>query len=228
MKASWATVPLFFPFAREVHGLRAKSRPELQRFLPAVVAHLLRYSRPLPPTRPAGDDMTNQTSSDGLRARISKQSEDALGRLAQELLESPIVSGALTRAFDAREKAAAAQEVAMGALNLPSAADLEKLTRRVRSVSQRLEAIEDLLDRVEQRIGALGTGSGADDRLAAIEQRLDTITTQLAYLGEQVTPTASQPVITSAASRRPAASRTRAAAARRRTARRVTARPTAA
>lgn len=96
--------------------------------------------------------MTNETSSDGLRARISRQGEDALGRLAQELLESPLVSGALTRAFDAREKAAQAQEVAMGALNLPSAADLEKLTRRVRSVSQRLEGIEDALDRVEQRI----------------------------------------------------------------------------
>ena len=44
-------------------------------------------------------------TADGLRARISRQSEDALGRLAQELLESPFVSGALSRAFEAREKA---------------------------------------------------------------------------------------------------------------------------
>lgn len=172
--------------------------------------------------------MTNQTSSDGLRARISKQGEDALGRLAQELLESPLVNGALTRAFDAREKAAAAQEVAMGALNLPSAADLEKLTRRVRSVSQRLEGIEDILDRVEQRVGALDGSGDAEQRLTAIERRLDAIISQLERLGDQATPSAPQPVITSAAARRPAASRTRAAAARRRTARRVTARPTAA
>ena len=38
----------------------------------------------------------------------------------------------------------------MGALNLPSASDLERLTRRVRSVSQRLEGIEDGLDRLER------------------------------------------------------------------------------
>ena len=40
----------------------------------------------------------------------------------------------------------------MGALNLPSAADLERLTRRVRSVSQRLEGIEDGLDRLDSRL----------------------------------------------------------------------------
>ena len=55
--------------------------------------------------------------------RLARQSEDALGKLAQDLLENPLVNGALTRAFEAREKAAQAQEVAMGALNLPSAAD---------------------------------------------------------------------------------------------------------
>ena len=47
--------------------------------------------------------MTNETAGDGLRDRIARQSEDALGRLAQELLESPLVTGALSRAFDARE-----------------------------------------------------------------------------------------------------------------------------
>ena len=47
-----------------------------------------------------------------------------------------------------------AQEVAMGALNLPSASDLERLTRRVRSVSQRLEGIEDGLDRLDERLDA--------------------------------------------------------------------------
>ena len=32
----------------------------------------------------------------------------------------------------------------MGALNIPSAADVERLTRRLRSVAQRLEGIEDV------------------------------------------------------------------------------------
>ena len=116
--------------------------------------------------------MTTDTATDGLRARISRQGEDALGRLAQELLESPLVSGALSRAFEAREKAAQAQEVAMGALNLPSAGDLERLTRRVRSVSQRLEGIEDALDRVDERVGAIGGAGALEQRLAAIEAQL--------------------------------------------------------
>ncbi|MDO8209367.1 hypothetical protein [Conexibacter sp. CPCC 206217] len=162
--------------------------------------------------------MTNETSSDGLRARISRQGEDALGRLAQELLESPLVSSALTRAFDAREKASAAQEVAMGALNLPSAADLEKLTRRVRSVSQRLEGIEDALDRVEQRVDGIGGAGAVEQRLASIEQQLEALSTQLSRLADQGTPSAPQPVITSAAARSPIASRTRARAAERRAA----------
>jgi CRP-like cAMP-binding protein len=101
----------------------------------------------------------------GLRERLSKQGEDALGKFAQELLENPLITGALTKAFDARERAVQAQEAAMGALNLPSAADLERLTRRIRSVAQRLEGIEDALD----RLGA------QDDRLAAIEKKLDDV-----------------------------------------------------
>ncbi|HMJ04417.1 MAG TPA: hypothetical protein VK506_15860, partial [Conexibacter sp.] len=123
--------------------------------------------------------MTSDTA-DGLRARISRQSEDALGRFAQELLESPLVSGALSRAFDAREKAAQAQEVAMGALNLPSAGDFERLTRRVRSVSQRLEGVEDALDRVDERVGALGGAGALEQRLTAIEGQLSSLATQLA------------------------------------------------
>ena len=68
----------------------------------------------------------------GFRERLARQGEDALGRLAQDLLENPLINGAIARAFEAREKAAQAQEVAYGALNIPSAADMERLTRRVR------------------------------------------------------------------------------------------------
>src|SRR5690348_18515023 len=87
----------------------------------------------------------------GLRDRMVSQGEEAIGKLAQELLENPVVTRALSAAFETRERATRAQEVAMGALNLPSASDLERLTRRLRSVSQRLEGIEDGLDRLEQR-----------------------------------------------------------------------------
>ncbi len=115
------------------------------------------------------------SDEEGLRERMTRQGEEAIGRLAQELLENPMVSGALSRAFETRERAMRAQEVAMGALNLPSASDLERLTRRLRGVSQRLEGIEDGLDRLEQRIDSLGAQSAVEQRLSAIDDRLAAI-----------------------------------------------------
>ena len=99
--------------------------------------------------------MADDSSGDGLRQRLQRSSEDALGKLAQDLLENSLVNGALTRAFEAREKAVQAQEVAMGALNLPSAADVERLERRLRSLSRRLEEAEDQLDAVGREVGEL-------------------------------------------------------------------------
>lgn len=113
------------------------------------------------------------SDENSLKGRVTRQGEEAIGRFAQELLENPVVSGALSRAFETRERAMRAQEVAMGALNLPSASDLERLTRRVRSVSQRLEGIEDALDRLDERLGrADGTGA-LQERLAGIEATLE-------------------------------------------------------
>jgi CRP-like cAMP-binding protein len=122
--------------------------------------------------------MSDDTSG-GLRERLTRSGEDTLGRLAQDLLENPLVTGALTRAFEAREKAAQAQEVAMGALNLPSAADVERLTRRVRSLSQRLEGIEDGVDRLDERLAALQGSAGLETRLAAIEEQLGLVVERL-------------------------------------------------
>src|ERR1700710_1972304 len=116
--------------------------------------------------------MSDKDENEGLRERLQKQGEDALGKFAQELLESPLVHSAVARAFNAREKAVQAQEATMGALNLPSAADLERLTRRVRSLSQRLEGIEDGVDRLDERLAAL-PGSGIEERLGGIEQALE-------------------------------------------------------
>ena len=105
----------------------------------------------------------------GNRERVTRQGEEAIGKLAQELLENSVVSSALSAAFETRERALRAQEAAMGALNLPSASDLERLTRRLRGVSQRLEGIEDGLDRLEQRLDALNAAAALDERLAEIE-----------------------------------------------------------
>lgn len=124
--------------------------------------------------------------------RLSRQGEDALGRIAEELIANPVVNGALTRALDAREKAVQAQEAAMGALNIPSAADIERLTRRLRSVSQRLEGIEDALDRVEERLGSVAA-TPDEGRPAALERRLEEIARDLGALRQAMTP-AGEPV----------------------------------
>lgn len=124
------------------------------------------------------------TEDKGLRERVTRQGEETIGKLAQELLENPLVSSALSAAFDTRERAVRAQEVAMGALNLPSASDLERLTRRLRGVSQRLEGIEDGLDRVEQRVEGLSGSASLQERLTAIEEALGRIEAALGSVSE--------------------------------------------
>jgi hypothetical protein len=119
--------------------------------------------------------------------RLSRQGEEALGKIAEELISNPVVNAAIARAFEAREKAVQAQEAAMGALNLPSAADIERVTRRIRSVSQRLEGIEDAIDRLDERVAGASTASG-DQRLARIEARLDEMARDLAALSALVAP----------------------------------------
>jgi predicted nucleic acid-binding Zn-ribbon protein len=122
------------------------------------------------------DDMQN------IREKLAKQGEEALGRIAQDLLENPLVSGAIARAFEARERAVQAQEAAMGALNIPSAADVERLTRRLRSVAQRLEGIEDALDRVDRRIEGLAAKAADAGGASPLEEQLATLTAEVRQL----------------------------------------------
>jgi hypothetical protein len=125
----------------------------------------------------------DDAGAEKLRDRITRQGEDTLGKLAQDLLENPLVTGAISRAFEARERAVSAQETAMSALNLPSAADLERLTRRLRSVSQRLEGIEDGVDRLDRRFEEVArTAQPPDDRLAGIEAQVSKLAAEVAHL----------------------------------------------
>ena len=56
----------------------------------------------------------------------------------------------------------------MGALNIPSAADIERLTRRLRAVSHRLEGIEDGVQRLDRALASHGRrGPPGGDRGAA-------------------------------------------------------------
>jgi predicted nucleic acid-binding Zn-ribbon protein len=127
------------------------------------------------------------------RERVTKQGEEALGKLAQDVLSNPLVTSAISRAFEAREKATQAQEVAFGALNIPSAADLERLTRRVRSVSQRLEGIEDGVDRLDETLTKLNGSSLIEQRLDAIEAQLDKVVKELSAIHKAL-PDAPKPV----------------------------------
>lgn len=135
----------------------------------------------------------DDTDTDGLRERITKQGEDTLGKMADDLLANPLVSGAISRAFEAREKATSVQEATLAALNLPSAADIERLTRRVRSVSQRLEGIEDGIDRLDDRLGSISSGPAIETRLDAIEDRLEALMRELVALRAEM-PGATEPI----------------------------------
>jgi CRP-like cAMP-binding protein len=140
-----------------------------------------------------------------LRDRLGGHTEDRLGRALSDLLDNPLLTGAIGRAFDAREKATQAQEVAMGALNLPSATDIERLTRRLRSLSQRLEGIEDGVGRLDRALAPSGVDrSDIDRRLSAIESQLDALLLRLD----------DAPAVRPAAARRKPTARTKPPAAR--------------
>ena len=95
--------------------------------------------------------MTEHSDRSGIRAK----GEEALGDLAEALLDNPVFGQALSRALGAGERAAQAQRSAMSAVGVPAAADLERLERRLRSLSVRLEEIEDRLDELGDDVAAL-------------------------------------------------------------------------
>jgi chromosome segregation ATPase len=96
-------------------------------------------------------------SRSGLRAR----GEEAMGELAQALLENPIFNSALGKALGAGERAASAQRSALGALNVAALSDVERLEQRLRSLSGRVEELEDRLDAVADELAALRQRSAA-------------------------------------------------------------------
>jgi tetrahydromethanopterin S-methyltransferase subunit G len=122
-----------------------------------------------------------------LRERLATGTEDRLGKALADLLENPLVMGAIGKAFDARDRAAEAQELALGFLNLPTATDIERLTRRLRSISQRLEGIEDGVQRINR---ALSEGL-VERRLEAVEEQLETLNGKLS--GKIATRPAARP-----------------------------------
>jgi hypothetical protein len=138
----------------------------------------------------AGGSRGDAEGGRGLRERLSGGAEDAIGRLADDLLENPLINSALQRALGARDKVAQAQESAMDALNIPSASNLDKVARRLRSISQRLDEMEDGVERLDRRLGS-ASDSGAsklNERLERIESRLDDLGRDVAALRRELAP----------------------------------------
>ena len=89
------------------------------------------------------------------RSGIRTRGEEALGDLAQALLDNPLLGQALAKTVGAGERAVRAQRSAIGALNLASSSDLERLERRLRSLSDRLEELEDRVDELSLELRGL-------------------------------------------------------------------------
>lgn len=104
-----------------------------------------------------------ETEDPGLRDRVQDRGSKAASDLAQAVIGSPAFGQAVSAAVAARELAGDAQRAAMGALNLSSQEQAERLERRIRVLSERLEEAEDRLD------AALGTIRQLERRLAEDE-----------------------------------------------------------
>ena len=102
--------------------------------------------------------MSDVDEQAGIRAR----GEEALGDLAQALLDNPLLSGALGRALGAGERAASAQRSAMHAVGIPADSDVERLERRLRSLSERLEEVEDQVDQLAGELAAQRNAASAE------------------------------------------------------------------
>lgn len=109
------------------------------------------------------EEKARKQDEESLVEKVQSRGEQAVGELADALLESPVFSQAVGAAFGARDKAMGAQRVAMEALDLPSAAGVDRLERRLRSLSERLEAVEGELDRVSADLRAMRESPAAGD-----------------------------------------------------------------
>lgn len=147
--------------------------------------------------------------------RPGERERSPVERLAAGVVGSDAMKSATKRALEARERAVELQEFTLGALNLPSAAVIDRLTRRVRSVALRLESIEDGLDRLEDRLDdASGGGQDLDKvlaRLEAIEQRIEQLQSAPAPAAE---PAAARKPVAKAAAKATKAPARKAAASK--------------
>lgn len=99
------------------------------------------------------DDRTER--QEGIRDRIVSAGGQVASGLAEVVISSPVFGHAVSAAASAREKAIDAQQTAREMLNLSSRDDADRLERRVRVLSGRLEETEDRLDDALSELRAL-------------------------------------------------------------------------
>lgn len=96
--------------------------------------------------------------NEGIRDRVQSKGEKAAADLAQALIGSPAFGQAVSAAVAARDRAADAQRAAIGAMGVSSQDAAERLERRVRVLSDRIEETEDRLDAALDQIRELRAG----------------------------------------------------------------------
>ncbi len=107
--------------------------------------------------------------AEGLRDRISSRSPDAVADAVNVLLDNPVINQALKAAFGARDLATGASSQTMHALNVATASELERVTRRLRSLSDRLEEVEDRIDELSREVAKARGETRADSAAASTD-----------------------------------------------------------
>lgn len=95
--------------------------------------------------------------------------------ILEPLVDQPITQRLLSEASALRDRTIRMQEATLAALNLPTAADLAKLERRLRGLSDAVARLDEHLDRVEARIRRTeqaAAGDTAIDELKALVESL--------------------------------------------------------
>ncbi len=80
---------------------------------------------------------------------------DQVRSILEPLVDQPVTQRLLSEASALRDRTLRAQEAALAVLNLPTAADLAKLERRLKSLTDAVARLDDHLDRLETRIRRL-------------------------------------------------------------------------
>lgn len=94
---------------------------------------------------------------EGIGERVRSAGGQVASGLADLVISSPVFGQAVSAAAAARDRAIEAQNAVRGALNLSSQEEADRLERRLRVLSNRLEETEDRLDDALEELRGLKT-----------------------------------------------------------------------